>query len=223
MRILHISDFHGYEPWFEWAHSVMFRFDLCVYSGDWLAFGRDDIRQQIARVSHWVRNCPVPLVTCTGNHDGVSPHRGCGGNGGWLHRLGVPGQVWVDDNVFNLGDWHGVVCGWQQEPSLPLPEDRPLMLVSHAPPSQTRLSASEGRDYGEDWVHELSHHAHPGSLFLCGHVHQPRGHVQQVGNFICVNAGRGSEAQDTPNHAIIDTHTHSVEVCAGKGVERMVW
>ena len=78
MRILHISDFHGNEPWFEWAHSVMRRFDLCVYSGDWLAFGRDDIWQQIARVSHWIRDCPVPLVTCSGNHDGVSPHRKAG-------------------------------------------------------------------------------------------------------------------------------------------------
>jgi len=129
----------------------------------------------------------------------------------------------VDHDTFPIGEFHGVVCAWQYEPYFPLPDDVPLLVVTHAPPSQTRLSSSDGRDYGDDWIHEASQRVCPGSLLLCGHVHAPLAHVQQVGNFLCVNTGRGLEAQDTPNHAIIDTHTHSVEVFAGKGVERMVW
>ncbi|MBN2234813.1 MAG: metallophosphoesterase [Opitutales bacterium] len=223
MRIIHISDFHACEPWFDWASSVLQGFDLCVYSGDWLAFGRADFWQQIGWVSNWIRNCPIPLITCSGNHDWYSPEWGRGGNGEWLHRLNKSGRVWVDHDTFPIGEFHGVVCAWQHEPCLPLPENGPLMLVSHAPPSQTRLSSSDGRDYGDDWIHEASQRVCPGSLLLCGHVHAPLGHVQQIGNFLCINAGRGSEGRIVPNHAIIDTESHSVEIHADDAVKRIVW
>jgi Icc-related predicted phosphoesterase len=200
MRILHTSDFHGNLRWFHWLVKTAPGFDLVCLAGDLIDQHADgkSVAEQLAPIAASIRDFPVPIAICSGNHDqvGNNPY-----NLKWLERLRRPG-VFVDGDVFLVQGWRVRCLGWAE----PLPHAGPDEIwVTHAPPagSAVALPRRATRCAGDA---ELGHlwRSESGCRFtLCGHVHEPTSWHDVRRQHAAFNPGYCSIAP-FPNHIVID-------------------
>lgn len=207
MTILHVTDFHFNQRWFDWLLHRAPPHDLLVMSGDLLDLaGATPHRRQIAWVSDWLNDYPRPLALCSGNHDLEWDDRAERWTPAyWLRDLVNP-LVWSDGQRVELDGVSLLNIGCTTRPKGAAAD----IWVVHAPPSRTLVATrSSGGDGGDpDLVAAVRRHAP--RLVLSGHVHTPVDWCEQVGPTLFLNPGRDAAA-DSPHHILVRTDRMTCE------------
>lgn len=186
MRLLHCSDFHGHELWYRWLATAYHRYDLVCLTGDLIdLFARADPTAQIDRVSACLRNLPVPLAVCSGNHDDPD----LAGASNWLSRISRQ-RFWKDGDCFSL-QGHAFRCiGWGQP--MPMAAEPSEIWLVHTPPDDCSTShARHGINQGDFELGELCRAGLGPHIVLSGHIHDAAGWQAQVGHTWSFNPGHG--------------------------------
>lgn len=201
MTILHVSDFHFNQRWFDWLLHHAPTHDLLVMSGDLLDLSSPTLhRRQIAWVSNWLNDYPRPLCVCSGNHDlewdAEAEHWL---PAYWLRDLVNP-KVWSDGQRVTLDGTSLLTIGCTTKPK----GGEADIWVVHAPPSRTLVATRrDGVDHGDpDLVAAVRRYAP--RLVLSGHIHAPLHWREQDGATLYLNPGR-TPAAPFPNHILIQT------------------
>lgn len=221
MKILVVSDFHYALPQFDWLVEAAPRYDLVIFAGDFLdtnAFV--DPGTQIVVVQKYLRRLGerTRLVVCSGNHDldvdGPHGER----HAQWLRdlaRYAIP----ADGETIDVGGLLVTACPWwdgpktqaatgaQLEAAAAMRSGRPWLWVYHAPPTESPVSWSGRRHFGDievrDWIARLRP-----DFVVSGHVHEAPfarngSWVDRLGDTWLFNAGR--QIGDIPTTIAIDT------------------
>lgn len=214
MRILHCSDFHGHEPWFQWLAASSADYDLVCVTGDHLDltdFGSIDT--QIAMVRTAFENLASPGAFISGNNDSFTAE---GSplwllHAKWLIDLRRPGR-WIDGDEFVLKGIRFRCVGWHA--ALPTATGSEVWLY-HAPPARSPLSTGPlGDDVGDEMLGELCRSGAGPAMVLAGHQHKPRHWFWLLGRTWVLNPGRGHHGS-VPNHIVIDTEQRTVALHRG--------
>jgi len=203
MRILHVADLHQHRGWFAWVKQQAPQYDAVVIAGDLLnIFDRFQLKlpEQIKWTMEWLREFPVPLFVCSGNHDFFARSMGNErfSEAVWLRRCARP-NLWVDGQTAELGGlrWAVLSWGWRE-----WPEGADVVVV-HAPPTNTAIAVEGRRDVGDPEVY-AGIVEHGPRLVLSGHVHEaPHCHAR-IGSTDCFNPGCDFTSE-VPAHVVIDT------------------
>ncbi len=190
MRLLHCTDFHFVQPWFEWLARQASEFDVVCLSGDLLDLDvhlRVHPREQVRWITAWAQTFPGTLCLCSGNHDTVSGIALLE-NAHWMHRLKRP-TVAVDGDVIAVDDFQIECVPWS---GIPVASPSADIALVHAPPAGTltSLSQRERRDFGDPELADLLlRMADAPSLLLCGHIHWPSRWYDRRGRTLILNPG----------------------------------
>lgn len=199
MKLLHLTDLHFNQRWFEWAAREATNFEAVAISGDLLH--RDcstPFDRQIAWAKDWILHFPVPLILCSGldDIDGMKRAR-------WLETLARE-QITVDRGLARLGDWSVEAVPWYR---LPAHGGERHIAVAHIGPSGVSPSLlwPDDLDGGDE---RLSRHLRravtPPGVILCGNVHDSAGWAGRIGSSWIFNPGVGCQSAGTPNHIVLD-------------------
>jgi Icc-related predicted phosphoesterase len=220
------------------------RYDLALLAGDvgedppWDAEGRRirreahdrSLRRTVNRVAERV-GCPVLFVP--GNHDlrdATGDLRGTNIDGRVVEAAGltVAGFGGAGPTRF------GFPYEWTEEQADRMLEDllggqaAPDVLLSHAPPANTRLDRTHRGDHvGSPAVRKWIGQARP-RLFVCGHIHEAPG-MDVVEGVPCLNAGAFGEPYGEEIVWVVrwgdagPSGVESLRPGAGGTAERVVW
>lgn len=208
MTILHVTDFHFNQRWFEWLLHRAPTHDLVVMSGDLLDLTvATPHRRQIEWISGWLNDFPRPLCVCSGNHDlewDSATSRWTPAY--WLRDIDNP-HVWTDGQRVELNGVSLLNIGATTRPKGGAAD----VWVVHAPPSKTLVATRpNGADAGDpDLVAPVRRHAP--RLVLSGHVHAPMHWREQRDTTLLLNPGRNADAA-FPNHVLVRTDTLSCQL-----------
>jgi len=118
-RLLHLSDLHANDAWFEWVKTIRDPYGLLVVSGDLLNLNaRAPLGEQVPRVTaHLSALASAPLALVSGNHDGL-PERSHEFRGlQWMGRLRTDSPrwrrirlCWVHASLHRLGRGRPRIC-----------------------------------------------------------------------------------------------------------------
>ena len=201
MTILHVTDFHYNQRWFDWLLDQAPPHDLLAMSGDMLDLtAATPHRLQIAWVSNWLNDYPRALCVCSGNHDlewddaseRWAPAR-------WLRdlanlKVSTDGQRVVAHGLSILS----IGCTTRPKGA------KADIWITHAAPAQTpvaiRLVGTDGGD--PELIAAVRRHAP--RLVLAGHVHDPVDWCHATPSTLFLNPGRTADAA-FPNHILINT------------------
>jgi len=205
MRILHTADLHYRLDWYDWVSRQANDYDVLVIAGDLLTMfplEATPLHRQARVASDWLKTLDKPTIVCTGNHDIwlIEPHltTDVAAEGNWLQLCKRPGLI-VDGQDASIGGerFASVKWGCSDWP------DAASIVVCHAPPSETRISAGfVGEDYGDFEIAARIQEKRP-KYVLSGHVHNPLEWMTLEGASYCFNPGCDFNAK-VPNHIIID-------------------
>ncbi|HWL15672.1 MAG TPA: metallophosphoesterase [Opitutus sp.] len=217
MTLLHVTDFHFNQRWFDWLLHRAPPHDVVVMSGDLLDLTRaTPQRRQIEWVSAWLRDFPRPLSLCSGNHDlEWDSERGRWRPAYWLREVVNP-LVWTDGQRVSLDGVSMLNLGATSQPK----GGHADVWVVHAPPAGTLVAATAtGDDAGDpDLVAAVRRYAP--RLVLSGHVHSPLAWQAQSGGTLLLNPGYDPDAP-FPNHILIQTESMTCRlVTARDGASR---
>jgi len=67
-------------------------------------------------------------------------------------------------------------------------ENKKIILITHAPPYNTKLDQVYGMQAGNKSINNFIKKLNP-VLAVCGHIHESAGNKQMIGKTLCVNAG----------------------------------
>lgn len=214
MKLLHVSDLHFRQHWFEWVATNAPRFDAVCLTGDLLDLlptAAADLQAQVRWTTDWLARFPAtPLFICSGNHDWwlqeKKTDRDCEAR--WLQRARRRG-VYVDGDQQALAGFNFVCAPWLSTPVLL--QTGPTVLLAHAPPERTAVSCRRtGEDYGDFEIAALAAELPPGSFCLSGHVHEPKAWIARIEGTYCFNPGVDDEAL-VPNHVVISMEERMAE------------
>ena len=205
MRLLHVTDLHYHWPWFQWVQREASKYEAVCFTGDFLhMFNRRVAHEQQAHdVLRWLNGFRTPIFVCSGNHDWVTSTREELANVRFLRSMNASVRSDGTDEIFN---GYRFVCGGWCETLKRFEGEVPVVLLSHAPPNKTRLSASVrgGDDLGDAGVRAAAESLPPRSIVLSGHVHEPEVWCERVGNAWAFNAGYPSARTEIPHHIALD-------------------
>jgi uncharacterized protein len=217
MTILHVTDFHFNQRWFDWLLHRAPAHDLVVMSGDMLDLAvATPQRRQIEWVSDWLNDFPRPISVCSGNHDlewDSAAERWTPAY--WLRDIDNP-NVWTDGQRVELNGLSFLNVGATTRPKGGAAD----VWVVHAPPSKTLVATrSDGADAGDlDLVSAARHYAP--RLVLSGHVHSPLYWRERRDGTVFLNPGRNPDAP-FPNHVLVRTdHMSSQLITAPRAMPR---
>lgn len=215
MTILHVTDFHFNQRWFDWVLHDAPSHDLLVMSGDLLDLSLPTPqRKQIEWVSDWINRYPGEMCLCSGNHDlewDAYAERWTPAY--WLRDLANP-RVWSDGQRVERDGLSILNIGCTTRPK----GGEADIWVVHAPPSRTLVATrSSGADYGDqELIGSVRRHAP--RLVLSGHIHTPMQWHEQVGATLYLNPGRNADAA-FPNHILVNTERMSCQFMAASSNE----
>ena len=205
MRILHVSDLHYNWPWFKWVQRAAPKYSAVCFSGDFADMFNLETpgEQQAGKVHEWLAGFSTPIFVCSGNHDWAPAKAVELANTNFLRSKNPAVRSDGTDELF-LG-YRFVCLGWG-EMSKDLSGDVPVVLLSHAPPGETRLGKSGPGmgDLGELGVRAATESLPPRSIVLSGHVHEPEVWCERVGNAWVFNPGYPSARTEIPHHISLD-------------------
>jgi Icc-related predicted phosphoesterase len=218
MTILHVTDFHFNQRWFDWLLHRAPAHDLVVMSGDMLDLASPTPhRKQIAWVSDWLNRYPRPMSVCSGNHDlewhdqmeRWTPAY-------WLRYL-TNRNIWTDGHRVELNGVSILNIGCSMRPK----GGKADIWVVHAPPAKTLVAAHiNGPDGGDPDLAEPVRRYAP-RLVLSGHVHNPLHWRDRGDTTVVLNPGCNPDAE-FPNHILVRTDRMSCQLVtdARASVER---
>jgi len=196
MKVIVGTDFHGNEAMFEGfaAKTEEEHAEVIVVSGDLTHFGSLRQAQHLLSLLTAPR---VPVLFVPGNCDppsllgvdieGAKCIHGTSVSYGEIDFLGVGGSPPTPFSTpFEMTE--GDILKALNHASANLGGGRWLVLVSHTPPSNTRLDKTGmGRHVGSVSVRRFIEKMKP-SVVFCGHIHEAKGE-DRLGNTILVNPG----------------------------------
>ena len=213
LPVLHVSDFHFHLPAFHWCRRVAANFSAVACTGDFLDSSPDSSTpaiDQVAWVTQWVRDFPVPLWLASGNHDhdreDLPRHLQR-----WVTKLKFK-HVTTDGRRTTHGSWEVECVGWGEVPQA---ESRQCLALVHCPPAgaETAIESAFRVDYGDFDLGEILRHGfQPPELVLSGHVHQRRRFYDRVGYSLSLNPGAARAKAAYPNHIILDLDVRTAEL-----------
>lgn len=208
MTILHVTDFHFNQHWFDWLRHHAPSHDLLAMSGDMLNLaGATPHPKQIAWVSDWINDYPRPICLCSGNHDLEWDAKAeLWTPAYWLRRLASP-SVWVDGQRVTLDALSVLNISCTTRPK----GHEADIWVVHAPPAKTSVATRmNGRDAGDpDLAGPVRRYAP--RIVLSGHVHDPVRWFEQKDATLYLNPGRTPDAP-FPNHILLNTEDLSCQL-----------
>ncbi len=214
MTILHVTDFHFNQRWFDWLLRAAPANDLTVLSGDLLdARASTPLRAQIEWVTTWLNAFPRPLCVCSGRHDlEWEPARQRWMPAYWLRELRNP-LVRTDGQRVVLNGVSVLSIGATTRPK---GGDADVWVV-HTPPAGTLVATrGDGVESGDrDLMAAVLRHQP--QLVLSGHVHAPLHWRERRDGTVFVNPGRNPAAA-FPNHVLVRTDTQQCQLIAGPRV-----
>lgn len=208
MTILHVTDFHFNQRWFDWLLYRAPAHDVTVMSGDLLDLASPTPhRQQIAWVSRWLSRYPRPLAIASGNHDlewHDQTERWMPAY--WLRYIANP-NVWVDGQRIVMNGTSILNIGCATRPK----GGEADIWVVHAGPTRTLVTTrSTGGDGGDpDLNASVARHAP--RLVLSGHVHDPVHWREHGESTLFLNPGHAADAE-IPNHILVRTDDLSCQL-----------
>jgi Predicted phosphoesterases, related to the Icc protein len=210
MTLLHVTDFHFNQRWFNWLVHRAPPHDVVVFSGDLLDLTvATPQRRQIEWVSAWLNDFPRPIVVCSGNHDleWDSAHSRWT-PAYWLREIANP-LVWADGQRVRLDELSFLSIGAATHPKGAAAD----VWAVHAPPSGTPVATrANGDDAGDpDLVTPARRHAP--RLVLSGHVHRPLHWRARNHGTLFLNPGYNPDAP-FPNHILVHTELMTVRLIA---------
>lgn len=200
-RLLHVTDFHANDSWFEWLVSAAPSYGLVAFSGDLLDFNQHRaIGDQVDRVLAHMRKIHVPMALCSGNHDSLAGEGPRLHQAAWMREL-ASHQVWIDLDCFDFAGFHFRCIPWQG--ALPKPRLNEVWL-HHAPPSGARTAfARGGCDFGDWALGEACRRGEGPQLLLGGHVHDVERHWARAGETTwSFNAGYAAGVKSPSFHTV---------------------
>ena len=217
MKVLCITDLHGDNQALDAILADAGQVDLVLLGGDITNFGTPNAAESVVRR---VQRSGAPVLAVAGNCDSEAIDQR-------LVELGVSlfgrGAAW--DNVGFHGvsampPWHGSmyelteqqIADALQQGDAQLPPLDQRVLLTHAPPHNTRLDVTrQGRHVGSTSVRDYIDRRQP-SLVVCGHIHEARG-IDQLGTTRIVNCGPAY----CGNYALAEINAQSqIELCKVK-------
>ncbi len=201
MTLLHVSDLHFRQPWFQWLREHAPNHDVLIISGDLLDHRRTDVSAQMDWVAEWLRASQVPVVVSSGNHDlEWDSARYRWQPAYWLRRLEPP--VYADGAVLGRGGLRlaGIAC--TQRPRSVQAD----VWVVHTPPAGTAIARTSARhDRGDPLLTATIRREAP--AWVCsGHVHDASVWHDQIGPTTVFNPGVNPHGR-FPNHILIEPET----------------
>lgn len=206
MIILHVSDLHFNQRWYDWLSGRAPAHDLLVVSGDLLDLASaTPTTRQAAWVTAWARSIATPMCLCSGNHDlewddALERWRPAS----WLRELAGPTR-WVDGQSGTLAGRRFLSIGCTARPKGGAAD----IWVVHAPPTGVLTGRrASGREGGDPELAARVARFSP-AIVCSGHVHDPTHWCTRSGGTLYLNPGRAADAAN-PNHILIDTeHLHA--------------
>lgn len=208
MTILHVTDLHFNQRWFDWLRHRAPAHDLLVISGDLLDLvDRTPQRAQIEWVSRWLSSHPHPLVVCSGKHDlEWDPVEERWRPAYWLRALARPG-LWTDGDTADFDGLSVLSIGATTRPKGGAAD----CWVVHTPPSRTAVATRRsGGDAGDPRLAAAVQHYRP-RLVFSGHVHAPLHWCGQSGGTLVLNPGHEAAAE-FPSHILVHTDPLTCEL-----------
>lgn len=195
MEILHVTDLHFNQHWFEWIANQQNNFDVFCLSGDFLEPASDvALSSQIEWISGWMKNFQKPLFVCSGNHDIEEEE-----NEEWLNKVS---NIYSDNTITTLD---GVKFGCVPYIGGDFLEFCDCdILLSHVPPAKTDTSTDKkNQDWGDrELLRLLKSKLLAPKYLLCGHMHNPINIKTTLHGTIISNPGSNAK-QKIPLHNIL--------------------
>ncbi len=215
MTILHVTDFHFNQRWFDWLLHRAPAHDLVVMSGDMLSLAvATPQSRQIAWVSDWLNDFPRPISVCSGNHDlewDSEAERWMPAY--WLRDIVNP-HVWTDGQRVTLDGLSFLNIGATTQPKGGAAD----VWVVHAAPSRTLVATrSDGVDAGDPDLVAPARRDAP-RLVLAGHVHTPLHWRERRDGTLFLNPGRRADGP-VPNHILVRTRDMSCQLITAPRVD----
>ena len=206
MKLLTVSDLHYNMRQFDWLLQRAGDFDMVIISGDLLNIaGHVDLDTQILVINKYLRRLQeqVPLVVCSGNHDGDRKTDSGEYVADWLENGQLSG-IHGDGASIEKDGWLFSICPWWDGPIGQAEVEAFLnaeaakgipnwFVVHHAPPSESVTAWSGKRDFGDTHLRKFIV-THQPRIVLSGHVHQAPfrnggGWYDKIGETLVFNAG----------------------------------
>jgi len=199
--ILHVTDLHCNERWFEWLAGASSRYSLVCMTGDLLNLNPYRAHHgQPDKVLSFLRRLKTPLALVSGNHDSM---QGAGPrleNAQWM-REACLGRVYADGDSFMHSGLLFRCLAWRGRLPTPGPNE---VWLHHAPPSLAGTSISRGGcDFGDFDLGEQMREGRGPRLVLSGHVHDPVRMADSVGGSWSLNPGFAGNSP-VPNYFEVD-------------------
>lgn len=199
MKIVSITDVHGEIFFTEQMEMSMRKSDLILLSGDITHFGnKNDARKVIESIKIYNR----PILAVPGNCDKKNVAR-------YLEEesINIHGRITDIDGIVITGIGFSEETSWNKYPSqfskkyfqiiaekiaVELPQDTDFILLSHAPPYNTKCDViidSDGQEIhaGNMIIRYFIEKTQPMACF-CGHIHESIG-TDIIGRTLIVNPG----------------------------------
>lgn len=212
MIILHVTDLHFNQRWYDWLSDRAPAHDVLVLSGDLLDLANaTPAARQAAWISDWAQGISTPLCVCSGNHDlewdsALERWRPAL----WLRELAGPTR-WTDGQAGTIDGLRFLSIGCATRPK----GGEADVWVVHAPPVGVLTGRRiGGRDGGDPELAARVARFAP-QIVCSGHVHDPTHWCARAGGTLYLNPGHTADAL-APNHILIDTdqmHARGVIGC----------
>lgn len=201
MIILHVTDLHFNQRWYDWLSQRAPAHDLLIISGDLLDLAcATPATRQAAWVTDWARSIATPMCVCSGNHDlewdsALERWRPAL----WLRGMAGPNR-WVDGQSGTFGGLRFLSIGCTTRPKGGAAD----VWVVHAPPAGVLTGRrTSGRDAGDPELAPRIARFSP-QIVCSGHVHDPAHWCTRSSGTLYLNPGHTADAS-IPNHILIDT------------------
>jgi Icc-related predicted phosphoesterase len=190
MKLLIFSDIHGNVKALE--RLVATPADAYVVAGDLATFSRG-----LEKMGPILKQAAAPVYVMPGNHESeLEIAEFCQQYGfEFFHKRVIE---WAGRHVAGLG-YSNITPfntpGEYSEPEFaerlaPWAELKPLVLICHCPPLNTRLDrAGEGRHFGSPTIARFIDEHQP-EWFFCGHIHEAEGANVTLGSTRAINVGK---------------------------------
>lgn len=205
MNILHVANLHQNYAWFDWVKHHAPKYDAVVIAGDLLNSldqSPDTVAKQIEWTDNWLKDFPVRLFVCSGEHDYFPPRRGIEehSNGAWLQRCARP-NLWVDGQTARIGGLRWAVLPWLWT-EWPCKTD---VVIVHEPPCNSDVSEVAKKNKGSYEVYE-GIRTHGPRWVLSGHVHESKSWAAKIHDTMAHNP-LCYPLENEPCHITLDTKT----------------